>query len=425
MGMIHRLPDSTIAAVVKKLERKAYPLLYFCFLLSIIFHGLLATFIILRPPNPQTRPKYIPIEVMLHQPRRPRPPVVYYRSAVPITKREYIYQRVPSQSAPMPVPSAPLPEERWRRVIDKGLMDKMVEVLKPSFGDMLGLYPEMPVFDTEKIMESKRRPKYEISVQDELLNAEDFIGMDNYGYERGMIFYNPGDKFSISGLVYLGIFSSDGGPRSQAMEFLAEGLETYTDIIPVLSNQFELTSRNTSNRVFRFPFIHLASANEWNYLPSEVKAVRKIIEDGGFVMFENIASCIPSSPADASFRAFIREVFGSTARVAIIPQDHPVYHSYFDFDEVPIGNEYSWALENNITAPEIKPYLEGIFIKERLVGILSNKGYCRAWMEEKSSAIKLGINILVYAMRRSDGNAIRKIDYSLSRGKNGRLQLDY
>lgn len=397
------------------LERKTRPLFYFCLLLSVIFHALIAVIIEFRQLSTVAEVP-LPVDLIFQHPRRPRPPVMFYNTKLPSTRREYIYHRIPSTPPMIAFPSIPLPGYREKIMVDLSILDKMMELLRPDYSDSLGSTPEMPYIDTENIMASVRRPSNESSMQEELVRIEDYAGMENTGYERGVIFYNPTDKHSISGLVYLGTFSSNGSARSKAMEFLAEGIEKYTDIKAVLSRPVLLNSRNTKNPVSQFPFIHLACAETWEYLPTEVTAVKKVVESGGFIMLENIASCVSYSPADASFRAFIKEVFGSSARIAIIPQDHPLYHSYFDFDEVPLGNEYSFAKENNIASPEIKFYLEGIWIKERLVGILSNKGYCEAWVEENYPAIRMGVNILVYAMRRTDGNVIRRVDNSLTKG---------
>ncbi len=63
--------------------------------------------------------------------------------------------------------------------------------------------------------------------------------------------------------------------------------------------------------------------------------------EGGFVVFENLKPWEETSPAEMSLKQFVRDTFGSRARIAIIPNDHPLYHCFFNFpDGPPIGSEY-------------------------------------------------------------------------------------
>ena len=61
------------------------------------------------------------------------------------------------------------------------------------------------------------------------------------------------------------------------------------------------------------------------------------------------------------------------------------------------------------------PYLEGIWIKDRLAGIFSNKGYGLLWNEpEKGDApMKMSVNMVVYALMHDGGKAEKRFDAEL------------
>ena len=71
-----------------------------------------------------------------------------------------------------------------------------------------------------------------------------------------------------------------------------------------------------------------------------------------------------------------------------------------------------------ITMPKIYPYLEGIFVNSQLVAIYSNKGYGLRWAARSDNVpqLKMGINMVVYALLHSGGKSEKKIDYELTPG---------
>jgi hypothetical protein len=55
-------------------------------------------------------------------------------------------------------------------------------------------------------------------------------------------------------------------------------------------------------------------------------------------------------------------------------------------------------------------YLEGVWIKDRLAIVYSNKGYIVRWTELDNNVpqLKMGVNFIVYALRQEGGLAVRQ-----------------
>ena len=174
-----------------------------------------------------------------------------------------------------------------------------------------------------------------------------------------------------------------------------------------------------SNSILRAPFLYIGMSKYWGYLPNEPKIVADYVYSGGFVMFENHTPHLEISPAEASLRQFIKDVFGSKARLEIIPNDHPIYHNLFHFDGgPPLGAELlGQNPDDGNSRLRPVPYLEGIFIDGRLAVIYTNKGYGKIWGSFSPSS-KMGVNVVLYAMSQSGRKTIKKTDYSLEPNMN-------
>lgn len=121
------------------------------------------------------------------------------------------------------------------------------------------------------------------------------------------------------------------------------GLATAVTMFTDLEIAFPRRPLYLSTRMsLRYPFIYIGCSVAWEYLPIEAKAIGDYLKTGGFAVFENLAPWLEYSPGEASLRQFIRDALGSAARVEIIPNDHPLYHCFFDYSRRPaarLGSE--------------------------------------------------------------------------------------
>lgn len=63
-------------------------------------------------------------------------------------------------------------------------------------------------------------------------------------------------------------------------------------------------------------------------------------------------------------------------------------------------------------------YLEGVWLDGRLAAIYSNKGYGNIWARKKGgdAVFKMGVNILIFALKQEGGNSLKKYVPSLKPG---------
>ena len=125
----------------------------------------------------------------------------------------------------------------------------------------------------------------------------------------------------------------------------------------------------------------------------------------------------------------LRDSLGAHARFLPIPASHPVYHSFFDFDDGPpqgaemqLCTSQAWrggsGDDRQLLMSRPVHYLEGIWFKGRLVAIYSNKGYSQKWRRcyTKYSAnnepqLKMGVNCVVFALTQTGSITQRNTDF--------------
>ena len=111
-------------------------------------------------------------------------------------------------------------------------------------------------------------------------------------------------------------------------------------------------------------------------------------------------------------------LFGTLAKVSPIRPDHPVYRMYYTFefqDEIASQNVSDNLLNSRII-------LKGLWLNERLVGIISPVGYGR-FLDNgmdlpgkerfafESEEMRLLINCIVFSLTREESVALKYSDY--------------
>jgi hypothetical protein len=195
---------------------------------------------------------------------------------------------------------------------------------------------------------------------------------------------------------------------------LGDAVTRWTKIDVVIEKHMMLSSP----RLLEMPFLYITTDNAFELSRTERENVKKYLENGGFLMLENPNPITETSPAEASLKQMLRDVLGSQAKLAPIPKDHPLYTCFWDFTDGPpngaeIGMFNSSDVSGNSSNTRMSKqvlYLEGIWIKERLAVVYSNKGYIVRWtdMEDNIPQLKMGVNLIVYALRQEGGLAIKQ-----------------
>lgn len=149
---------------------------------------------------------------------------------------------------------------------------------------------------------------------------------------------------------------------------------------------------------FAHPILYMTGHTNFVLTDDEVSNLRRYLAAGG-VLVAN--ACCGRKGFDEAFRREIARVLPEQ-KLQRVPLDHPVYRSVFPIQKV----EYTPLVLHDQPGLD-RPALEGISIENQLRVIYSPYGFVNGWSGAPNpyareyvgnDALRLGINILVYAM---------------------------
>ena len=152
-------------------------------------------------------------------------------------------------------------------------------------------------------------------------------------------------------------------------------------------------------RMLEAPFCYLAGHKLVQFSVAERKNFERYVRGGGFVFVDDCNHDIDGLFAK-SFEAELARMFGPRA-LRKIPNNHPVYSSFFKFDGPPnTGNELNgWGDDL------VHDYLKAIEIDGRVRVLYSNKDYGCEWdydFRNKRWLVidntRFAVNIIQYAL---------------------------
>ena len=200
-------------------------------------------------------------------------------------------------------------------------------------GADLGLEVVQPEVQRVAI-KSPKEPEKRISMQEEFLDLEAL----DIGRYKGLVVQDPADKQNITGFVYLALaWGNDFKPSTQRAIFeLVEAINGFTQIRAEVDDHLFLDSR----AIFRAPFVYISVDQAFEPTQQEIANLGDYLRQGGFVMVEAMGelgrdAATEYTPAEASLREMLKASLGRDARFKVIPNDHPIYHSFYDFDDGP------------------------------------------------------------------------------------------
>lgn len=150
---------------------------------------------------------------------------------------------------------------------------------------------------------------------------------------------------------------------------------------------------------FNHPLLYMTGHNAFKLSDAEVRTLRGYLRGGGLLLAD---ACCGRKSFDAAFRREMKKVFPG-AKLEELPADSPVYSAA----GAPVKTvTYSLMLRKNKPGLR-KPALEGITVGGKLTVVYSRYGLGTGWQGEhcpyalcyeQKDALKLGLNILAYAM---------------------------
>ena len=290
---------------------------------------------------------------------------------------------------------------QWSR--SGGSADFVVAV---GAGDLSDMVVGIPQFEAVE-MASLKEPEKRIDMQAEFLD----LSAINTGKYKGMVIQDPTDKQNVQGFVYLGLAwgSVLEPPYKLALTQLVRAINQYTRVEAQVDDQIFLDSQ----ALFKAPFIYVAANKAYELTDREAENLGDYLRSGGFVVADNARPDLEYGPAEASIKAMFKKALGRDARWVPIRNDHPLYHVFFDFDGPPPGGEVGGRINRYTGRSEAVYFLEGIYLRNRLVAVYADKGYGAFWQRESSNEpqLKMGINFVVFALTQKGSIAQQQIDF--------------
>lgn len=266
---------------------------------------------------------------------------------------------------------------------------------------------------TAQAIEGSKEPANKLDVSLEMLDIE---ALDT-GQYHAMVVEDPRDKRAIKGFFRvatpypptLQFMTNNMVGTSTAMSAVARAMNRYTDIRVELWKSFPIHSQE----VFKTPFIFLTANRGFDLTTAELENLGKYALCGGFVMADD-DNARAFMPVDTSFHRMFKEALATQGQAQRrdwdffrLPDDHPLYHCFFDFSGLPPGCDEWWE--------DIQPtrdHLIGVTMDDRLVGLISSEDFTTIWTcwgtgagdyrpyDRLSSTrhLQLGVNFVVFAL---------------------------
>jgi len=204
------------------------------------------------------------------------------------------------------------------------------------------------------------------------------------------------NKFFFTRLQYE---SGDWNVDQRMPSNLLNSIIEYTNI-PVDTQ--ERVVALSSEEIFECPFCYLSGHKLVQFTQAEKENFIKYIENGGFIFVDDCNHDIDGLFAK-SFESQMAEIYGED-ELKKIPNDHPIYHSFFEFEDGPPTTSQEL---NGWGDDIVHDYLKAIEKNGKINLLYSNKDYgCewdydfrnKRWLAEDNT--KFGVNIVMYAIFR-------------------------
>ena len=407
---ISRFRGPSDAIDIEKLERETQKLLFLGLLVAISIHAAIGSYFMFK----KTEVKVVKPPTMELVIRRPRMTKAFEfkkkRVQQRIMHKKEIQQRKPSANI---------------QTKSISTMDLMVgSVASYDFDDNMQADVGTEMFIQEGIdieMTATREPDKHISMKDEMISLEDL----DTGQFKAMVIQDPNNKKNIKGFIYIatawGAQLKPPNSLKRAVINLKEAVNRFTNINARVDRHLFIDSE----KLMETPFVYITSTSAFELTEIERKNFGKYLRNGGFAVVDNGTPLFEYGKAEASLRQLLRDSLGPDAKFLPIPNDHPLYHCFYDFDDGPpqgaemagmintstSGRQGIAAMNQKMTAQVF--YLEGIWLKNRLVAIYSDKGYAIKWkdMTNNEPQLKMGVNMVVFALTQEGSIAQQKMEF--------------
>jgi hypothetical protein len=148
----------------------------------------------------------------------------------------------------------------------------------------------------------------------------------------------------------------------------------------------------TDDALFNYPMIFMAGHGNVKFTPAEVERLRRYLTGGGFLW------CDDDYGIDTSFRREMKRVLPD-AELVELPFGHPVFHQMYDFPRgLPKIHEHDGGPARAFAAFHDGRMVVFYSFDTDLGDGMEDAGVHPDSPEKREQALKMGINIALYAM---------------------------
>jgi hypothetical protein len=211
-------------------------------------------------------------------------------------------------------------------------------------------------------------------------------------------------KYRLIVIIIIVSISSIYGNLTIARLKYRGGGDWYNDpsIIPNLAQEINKRTKVEVNisetiislsdeELFRYPFLFMTGHGKIKLSKDEYKILRTYLTNGGFLYADD------DYGMDEGFRREMKRVFPDKELIEV-PYDHPIYHSFYDIDELPKIHKHDGGVPRGF----------GMFDKGRMVLFYTYEtNISDGWAdpevhndlpEKREQAFMMGVNIFLYAL---------------------------
>lgn len=162
----------------------------------------------------------------------------------------------------------------------------------------------------------------------------------------------------------------------------------------------------SEDEIFDYPLLYAVEVGNWYLSDQDAAMLREYVERGGFLVVDDFWG----TRQWADFNGQLAKIFPDR-EVEDIPLDHPVFHSFYDIDELVQVPNISNARRGGRTWEQDleDPYALAIFDDDRrpmvMINFNTDLGDAWEWADDPTYphfysgfAYRMGINFIVYAM---------------------------
>lgn len=162
----------------------------------------------------------------------------------------------------------------------------------------------------------------------------------------------------------------------------------------------------TDPDLFKYPFLYTSEPGQMVFNDRDAAIMREYLARGGFWVMDDFWGSFEWANMERQLKRVLPD-----AEIRDIPRDHPIFHCFYDIDQIIQVPSLAWVYNGHITHEQdgFQAFCKGVWDKDgRLMVVINHNtdlGDAYEWADDpqypndfSSYAYRLAINFIVYAL---------------------------